>query len=190
MDTHIKILTVPDERLEQFIARDESGEWIESENGMRLLTDGDLAIVDGVCEDVIPADWKPALLAALLEQAGAVKVRVDNAGRIEGPVLDSWIPVYGERGSFWLLPVKDGGHTMNESKLWILHDAQGWFYRGFFQAGLSLWDFDVSVANSALATRFESVHEAYKAAQHHGGCMWYAILVKDTATLVDAESGP
>ncbi len=62
---------------------------------------------DGLPVVIVRPEWKPALLAALLEDAGAVKVVADNAGRIEGPVPALWIPGHGKRTQFWLLPVPE-----------------------------------------------------------------------------------
>lgn len=65
---------------------------------------------------------------------------------------------------------------MTTERALVLRDARGWFYRGIHNG--SLWEFDVAVSTHFTATLFKSIHEAYEAAQHHFGCMWYAVSVE------------
>ena len=67
----IEVLTVPDEQLWGGSARDQG--------------EGAIAILrDGIFRKAIKADEKPALLAALLEDAGAVKIEYERRERPDG----------------------------------------------------------------------------------------------------------
>ena len=95
----IEVLRVPDEQ-------GEFGYCCPQCNRTRLPTtveqgfpDGSMLISNGLSEVRVTANEKPALLTAILEQAGAVKVTIDTK-------MDPEIP----DGDYWLLLIrKEGG---------------------------------------------------------------------------------
>ncbi len=89
----IEVLRVPDERIPSQVCKGD-GKW-------RDVSEGDLmVVVGGNLTHGIPSEWKPALLAALLEDAGAVKVDVFDDGFM-CVAENITVPA----GSCWLLPI-------------------------------------------------------------------------------------
>ena len=109
----IEVLRVPDERIY-------TSDWYELVNE---LQDGDLVVMyAGDILEHIPQLWKPALLTALLEDAGAVKADIVRDDIACGLVVDlpadalGHRPQYEEgkilvkdvdRKAFWLFPVPE-----------------------------------------------------------------------------------
>ena len=100
----IEVLRVPDERLDTT----DDGVWLRGHNqrtpivfaNAEMVATGDAVVLDdGQVGLVVPERYKPALLAALLEDAGARKVSITLGEMGFG----------NGTGQLWFLPIREEG---------------------------------------------------------------------------------
>ena len=93
----IEILRVPDERCNGLV---EDPVW---ETGDLVITQG------GSFQTYVCHEHQPALLTALLEQAGAVRVEVTQTHTLLGLGKKALMPDSTSTGPAWLLPIREEG---------------------------------------------------------------------------------